>query len=174
MVKGMKKVYRPRTRLSLLACQDGGISRQMGVAEAQKAIDTMREESEEVICDAIAALEAISRQPRRGATLTKSEIGEIMHLADQVVTIAGTFGYDSLGRAARSLCDVVDGLSNTDASNIAPINVHIQALRLMAPGSAKLSPSAEHRVLSELEKIIAHFGFVSMSDKYPIVVGNVN
>ena len=46
----------------------------------------------------------------------------------------------------------------------APIIVHVQAIRLMAPGGLTLTPLQAATVLGELSKIMTHFKFGSLSN----------
>ena len=93
---------------------------------------------EEVILDLrSAALESIvyARLPEAVNAYSKNQMREILCLGDQIVTLAGTFSYDALDKAARSLCDVADGLVRTKRNDMASIHVHMRALRLLAPGA---------------------------------------
>ena len=90
----------------------------------------------------------------------------ILRYADQIVTLAGTFGYQSLDLATRSLCDVTDGLLGAGIDDVAPIAVHVQAMRLMAPGAPALSPPETANVLGELARILTHFELSTISTKH--------
>jgi len=162
MSAGTKRTYFPKTRLSQLAARPGGVSRDSAIENALEAMEEMRDECTVAIETAIAAIEAILYAARNG--LNEAQMKDILGHADRVVTLAGTFGYGLLDTAVRSLCDVTDGLLPAQACEIAPIAVHVQAMRLMAPGSAKLSDIEAGHIFAELSKVRAHLGIVSSAD----------
>jgi hypothetical protein len=81
-----------------------------------------------------------------------------------MVTLAGTFGYGPLGIASRSLCDIADGMMRAGSDVIEPILVHMQAIRMMSPRSAALTPEDADKVLAELARVLTHFNFSPISD----------
>jgi hypothetical protein len=153
------RIFYPKTRLSELAARAGGIPADIAVEEAMKCLDSMRPKGDAEIMGAIAAIEAAL--PGTGEELSGAQMLKILRHADLVVTLAGTFGYADLDCAARSLCDVADGLRRAGMSDVKPIAVHIQAMRLMAPGTA-LSRQHAAVMLEQLAKVAAHFSFGSL------------
>jgi hypothetical protein len=154
----------PKTRLSELIGRLGGISREDAVEKAKIELESMRGKSDEVILESVAALEEIILHPETGNAYSRKQMVEILQLADQIVTLAGTFGYVALDKATRSLCDVTDGLLRAKRNDIASIHVHIRAIRMVVPGAAPLPPEIVEQLLSELAKILAHYGFKGLSD----------
>lgn len=156
-----KKTYFPRTRLADLAARPGGVFGDKAVADATDNIQEMRAESVGLIDRMILDIErvAVGAQADR---LSEAEMNLILVQADQVVTLAGTFGYRALDAAARSLCDVTDGLLGAGMRDAAPIAVHARALRLLAPGAQALPEAAVDSILTELSKIMTHFNFTSL------------
>ena len=142
------------------------MTRDAAVEGAMKSIDSMRAASDETILSSVTAIEAIVYAPHSANRLSAAEMGTILRYADQIVTLAGTFGYQSLDMATRSLCDITDGLLGTGIDHIAPIAVHVQAIRLMAPGGPSLSGAETAKVLDELAKILTHFELSSISTKH--------
>ena len=61
---------------------------------------------------------------------------QLLPICDQLVTLAGTFGYVSLDKAARSLCDLLDGLLNQGKDDLASIRAHVQTIQMFAPGTS--------------------------------------
>ena len=160
----MKMIHFPKTRLSELAQRAGGISRDDAVAGAMQQMESSRGESDDVIETTIAALEAIGLTARRKRLCSRAQLLEILQHGDQLVTLAGMFAYGPLGIASRSLCDMADGMMHAGSHDIAPILVHMQAIRMMAPRSAKLAPEEVDKVLAELARVLAHFNFSPISD----------
>ena len=82
--------------------------------------------------------------------------------ADQVVNTAGTFGYDALDRASRSLCDIADGLLREGRSEVAPVAVHVRAMRLFSPLCTASPATVSEQILAELGKVAAHYNFTPL------------
>jgi hypothetical protein len=157
----MKRVLFPKTRLSELAARPGGVARDAAIEGATEQLQSMRDESNAIIENTIAGIEAIAC---KGARLSDEDMRAILIGADQVVTLAGTFGYGTLDTVARSLCDVTDGLMRAGIDAAAPIAVHARALRLFAPGHAELPQSERDKVLGELAKVLAHFNLAPLGN----------
>ncbi|MEI9888242.1 MAG: hypothetical protein WDN08_17445 [Rhizomicrobium sp.] len=159
--RAKKKVHFPKTRLAELAARAGGLTRDDAVDGAMKSLESMTALANAEICKSIAAMEKIVFGS--GATLDAAAMLAIQAYADQVVTLAGTFGHTTLDAAARSLCDMTDGLQRAGMHDRQPIAVHVQALHLMAPGAMSLSPEHCEKLLGELAKVAGHFSFGSLA-----------
>ena len=162
MTRKTKRTYFPKTRLSELAARPGGIARDMAIEAAMAAIQEMRAESDKTIMAEIEAIEAIVFGAKNTA-LSEDEMQRVLRHADPIVTLAGTFGYQFLDIAVRSLCDVTDGLLRSNIRDAAPIAVHIQSMRLLGPTANALSPEQASKVLAELAKILTHYKFGSLA-----------
>ncbi len=162
MIKAKKKVFFPKTRLAELAARPGGMLRDDAVDAAAGSIESMRAESENKIREAIAALEAIAFAP--GGKLDAACMAQVLERADMVVTLAGMFGFGALDKAARSLCDLADGMLRAGQYDRAPIAVHAQTMHLLAPGSMTLAPEHAEQMLAELAKVTEHFNFGSLAE----------
>jgi hypothetical protein len=160
--KAKKKVHFPKTRLTELVARAGGMTRDDALDSAMKSIESMRAQSDAEIRNSIAAMEDIVFARGAGDTLEQEQIAAVQRHADQVVTLAGTFCYDALDAAARSLCDIADGLLRAGLNHRQPIAVHVQTMHLMAPGVMTLSPEHSEKMLSELAKVTGHFNFGSL------------
>jgi hypothetical protein len=159
----MKMVHFPTTRFSELAARAGGVTGTAAVEGALKNLESSRAESDSVIAKAIATIEAIVYAPHVNDCLTEEEMCAILRHADQIVTLAGTFCYDRLDMATRSLCDLTDGLLRAKLFYAAPVVVLVKAVRLMAPGGAEVSQEEADKVFAGLEKVLSHFQFSSLS-----------
>lgn len=131
-----KKVFFPDIRLQEMLSRPGGIAREQALEAAVANLREISGESDAIIEAAIMAIEAIAGEAR-ASRLTPGQMREILEQADQIVTLAGTFGYTALDRAARALCDVTDGLLRAGLPDAAPIHVHVRALRMFAPSGVK-------------------------------------
>ena len=164
MAGKMKKTYFPTTRFVELAARDGGITQDAAVKSALQSIESKRAESDDVIVKSIVAIESIVYAPNATDRLSEREMRSILRHADQIVTLAGMFCYEWLDLVTRSLCDVTDGLLSAGMSDAAPVTVHVQALRMVAPGAAALAPDEADRVFEGLRKVQAHYHFSSLSN----------
>jgi hypothetical protein len=148
----------PKSRLSELVGRFGGLTREAAIEAATRELGVVRPESDKAIISAIAQMEEIvmGAAKRGDAVLMK----QLLPHCDQIVTLAGTFGYGSLDLATRSLCDLLDGLLNQDKDDLASIRVHVRTIQMFAPGT-KL-PSEEHidLMLLELHKLLDFHGIV--------------
>lgn len=155
----------PKTRLSEMVQRLGGISREDAVANARTELESMRAKSDAVIGESLSALEAIAYKPASREGHSPEQMREILTICDQVVTLAGTFGYGALDKATRSLCDVADGLLQSVRGDAASVMVHAQAMRMVAPGAPPLSAEQAEKMLSELAKIKSKYGFQSLGEQ---------
>jgi len=138
----------------------GGISREEALAAAIENLRSISGEGDQQIEEAINQIEAIAFQRTE---LSARDLKAILDLADQIVTLAGTFGYSYLDRATKNLCDIADGLLQAGRNDAAPILVHARAVRLFSPSASKLTEEEADKVLSELEKIKSFFNFPGMA-----------
>ena len=154
-------IHFPKTRLSELVRKFGGLSRDDAVAAATSELETLRLEADSAILTAIAQLEKMVAADKSGGG--EDAMKELLPVCDQIVTLAGTYGYGALDKATRSLCDLLDGLIGAGTRDRASIRVHVQTIRMMAPGSL-LGPEQVEVMLFELTKLLDHHGFSSLSD----------
>jgi len=156
------KTFFPQTRLAELAARPGGISRSDAIEGAQKSIESLRDQGDATILKSLGELETIA-YGARGGQLSETDMHRTLRLADQIVTLAGTFGYAALDRVVRSLCDLTDGLIRANLRDSAPIAVHVQSMRLVAPGGRAWSDAENDKILSELSKVLAHYNFGTLA-----------
>ncbi|MGH6828244.1 MAG: hypothetical protein ACREFW_04985 [Rhizomicrobium sp.] len=153
----------PKIRLSELVGRFGGVTRSDAVANARKELESLRNQSDEVIENSIEALEKLVYRPDRADRHSAAQMQQILVLGDQIVTLAGTFGYAALDQTTRSLCDVADGLLRTGRADVASVNVHMRAMRMVSPKAPQISSEQLETMLAELRKILAHHGFDQLS-----------
>jgi hypothetical protein len=162
MSRKPRKTYFPKTRLSELVARPGGIPRDTAIEGAVAAIQELRGESDKMIMLLIGAIDDLVTGSKKGQ-MTEDDMIRVLKYADQIVTLSGTFGYQYLDVAVRSLCDVTDGLVRANLRDVAPIAVHVQSMRLLGPGTNALTPDQAGKVLNELAKILTHYKFGSLA-----------
>jgi len=149
-----------KSRLSELAGRFGGLNREEAVEAAVRGLEIMRPESDKAILSAIAQLETIvTGATQRGDSVPMKEL---LPLCDQIVTLSGTFGYGALDKAARSLCDLLDGLLDQGKIDFASIRVHVQTIHMFAPGATPLGEEQIEVMLFELHKLLDFHGLVPL------------
>ena len=92
-------VHFPTLPLQEAASHPGGITRENAVEAAQENLRAISGEGDATIETAITALEAIVGQAAAGR-LTPELLRAVLNEADQVVNMAGTFGYAALAYAS--------------------------------------------------------------------------
>ena len=120
----------------------------------------MRPESDRAILSAIIQLEEVVL--RSAKSNDPVPMKQLLPLADQIVTLAGTFGYRALDKATRSLCDLLGGLLAQGKSNRDSIRVHIQTMHMFAPGAITPSEEQISVMLTELHKLLEFHGFLAL------------
>jgi hypothetical protein len=160
--KAKKKIFVPKTRLAELVGRVGGIHRDIAIESAGESIRGMREQADAAINTAIAAIETTVLAPDASDRLTDDQMRGVLRHGDAIITLSGTFAYSALDAAARSMCDVCDGLLRAGLNSRQPIAVHAQTMHLLAPGNASLSAEHADKLLGELAKVRAFFNFRSL------------
>jgi hypothetical protein len=161
MSRKPRKIFFPKTRLAELVARPGGIPRDVAIEGAKDAIQELRGESDKMIGLLIGAIDDTMKAAKKDE-LSDDAMIQVLRDADQIVTLAGTFGYEHLDTAARSLCDVTDGLMRAGMHHTAPVAVHVQSMRLLGPGTS-LQPEQAAVVLAELAKVLTHYKFGSLA-----------
>ncbi len=170
MARISKKIHFPKTRLSELAARSGGVTRDRAVEEALKSIDNLRDHAVTTIDNATAAIEAILGTAK-GGRIAQDDMRKVLREADNIVTMAGTFGMETLQKIGKSLCDIADGLVSRDMQDVAPIAVHVQAIRLATSRKSEMGVAEASHVLGELVKVREHYNFQSLAETAPVEIG---
>lgn len=165
MSKSHKMIHFPKTRLAKLVARGGGMSQSAALENAQKNIETMHAQGDEFILRLVAEIADIVGAPRPAGNVPEADLTAVLLRADQIVTLAETFDHEFLATIAKSLCDMVEGFLGKGLHDRAPILVHIQALVLMAPGTAKLSDVEFQIVLDQLTKVRRHFNILAAAEE---------
>lgn len=138
----------PENHLATLLQRAHGGLRQDAVAAATVRVQAQRAMAMTAIEALIGGLEA---HDARAANLT-----DISRDADRVVTLARAFELMPLADAARRLCDLVAALRLRGRHAPDALRVHVQALRLFAPGSPVVEDAEAALVLGRIAALAAH------------------
>ena len=151
------KIIPVKNRLGQLMKLPGGVAREEAVAAAGVAVETLREEYISAVPGEIGALEAIVAASGR-KRIPAHELEAMLDRAGHLLTLSGTYGYDLLDEVVKRFCDLATGMIENNIGDVAPVNVHLRAMRLVCPGGAELDEGAASQMLGGLEKVHSHYG----------------
>ncbi|GAA0530559.1 hypothetical protein FHS83_002568 [Rhizomicrobium palustre] len=167
------KSYRVPNRLGKLLQTPGGISREQAVQAAGERVESLREKFLAAIPNEIGALEEILARGG-GKTISEADLQEMLTLADQVLTLSGTYGLTRLDTVVKRFCDLAMGMIDKKLDPAAPVAVHLRAMRLVSPGAAELSDAEAAHVLDGLVSIHIHYGIATVAGAPPAQANNPN
>jgi hypothetical protein len=147
------RFFRPQTSLSILVSRPGGRSREEAVAEAARRVELQRIPAMDMIDGLIAKLGEKIVSLRHTSLY---ELPDILHNADQIISLAATFELGSLTHAARNLCDLCRLFSKEGRIDIDAVTIHVYAIHLLGPKSS-CSGETANAVLDELDGLLEHF-----------------
>jgi hypothetical protein len=154
----------PKNRLAELTGRFGGLKKEEAVAAATRELDVLRPEADKAILASVVQLEEIVEGAWRRRDFSPKLINTLLPPADQIVTLSGTYGYTAMDKAARSLCDLLDGMLRENRNELASVRVHVQTMRMITPGHV-LPPEHVEVLLFELGKVLDHHGIVPPADQ---------
>jgi hypothetical protein len=157
------KIIRVKNLLGELLSIPGGIGREEAIAEAMRLIEELREEYEKAIPVEITSLEDIVAL--FGKTVTSRQLAMILDAVDPLLTLSGTFGPAILDAVVKRFCDLCAGMMEKNITAVAPLRVHLRAMRLV--WKSDLSKEAADEILGELTRIHTHYGIVARSADEP-------
>ncbi|MBS0471280.1 MAG: hypothetical protein JSR60_09430 [Proteobacteria bacterium] len=143
--------YKVKTRLSKLVHRTGGKSRADAISAATRNLLAARDGYIETIEQQI---DLIERTVSTDAPVS-DRLRLLNHLSNNLITLAGTFGFDPLAEACMRLCDLTAAFLERDRWEDAPIAVHVRTIRVLAPGSTEtVDPTT---LLAGLRALLAHY-----------------
>ena len=141
------RLFKPELRLAKLVNEPGGRTLTAAIAEAERRVESVREEATVEIDASIARMaEAL----RSGAWLEKDTL---YPLADWIFGMAGTLKLTELSQAAYSLCALLSrpAIPPTERE----IDLHISTLRALRRPELAGDAAARKNVLDGLRKLAA-------------------
>lgn len=138
-------------RLAKVVAIPGGKRIGEAVADANANILTIKEPCLEALDANIARIRDLAATPAPDT----AALEEIYECSNEAVGLAGLFGLADLGRAAYSLCELIDSRPSGEGVGRQALDVHIDGLRLLRTGDAL--PAAERdRMVEGLLAVVAH------------------
>ncbi len=146
------KWIQKKPRLSAMIDQPGGVTVGRALEQAADLLGDLKQESLEVVEAAIVALEGLTRT---APTDPAPWLEEIYRLAADVLKGVGPFGLADLARASFSLSELADRFRESGRCELAPVQVHVQALRLLLASGEQLPAAAREEILKGLDRVLA-------------------
>lgn len=119
---------RPVNRLTALVDRPGGLRHSEAIASAEANLEAVRGTAlgrlDEILAEMDGAAGSVSTYD-----LVAAET--LYRLSNEIVGLAGVFGYAHMGEAAYSLCDLLDAARAAETWRGAAVTVHLRTLRLL-------------------------------------------
>lgn len=149
-------------RFGTLARRPGGVPRHRAIAQAAAAVEKSRVEGIKGIQEGIRSIEALASVPD-STSLTVETMQGILGFADRIITLAGTFQFQTLSVIAMRLCDLTAQLIAKGRGDTQAVRVFVRALRLVAPPSPALAQKDSNAMTRELMLVLRHYGVDTQS-----------
>lgn len=138
-----------KNRLAKLIQAPGGKRIAAALADARANLDQIADLCLAEIDAAIAAIQDASTAPAR-----TPQSFETMYVASNAMLgLAGLFGREDLGKAAHSLCELLDRAGDWERCPAVALRVHVDSLLLLRHPDA-LSPPQLAEILDGLAKVV--------------------
>ena len=144
--------FKPTNRLASMIRLPGGKTVQEAIQAAQAAVEHYRPEVVSDIDAAIAELERLSTRPAPGAP----EHERVYRISSSVLDHAGLFDLEDVGRAAYSLCELVDRMQERGVWDASAVTVHVGSMRLLRE-MGQGDPLQRAELLRGLAAVVAKF-----------------
>lgn len=154
------KRYMVPNRLSVLVMRDGGLWRAEAIAAAERNVESIRERS-------LAALDGLVEEICAAAApelALDPYCDRLERIANQIITLSGTYGLFHLCDAAKRLCDLLTIVRDRRELLRPPLEVHLSAIRLFAPHNPPPADESARSILRQLEKVLRFLDFVPAAE----------
>ena len=142
---------RPVNPLAGLIDKPGGLRVSEAVAAAEANLEAVRGPALERLDAVLAQMDACA-----GAVegYDAAAFDLLYRLSNEIVGVAGVFGYAPMGEAAYSLCDLLDVSRAAGTWRAAAVGVHLRTLRLLRQqGGPAADPAACQALLEGLRQL---------------------
>lgn len=138
--------FRPRNRLAEMIHEPGGLTIEDALRRAESNIESLHGEVTAAIDQALAKLQQAMPLGVDGAD-------EMYRRSNDIVGFAVTLALRDVGRAAYSLCELLDRQRTRGSWNAQAVAVHVEALRLLREPSGDAVSRA--KILDGLDRVLA-------------------
>lgn len=119
---------RPVNPLAGLIDKPGGLRVSDAVAAAEANLESVRDAALERLDAILVEMDACAAA---APGCEAAAVDTLYRLSNEVVGVAGVFGYPHMGEAAYSLCDLLDASRAAEAWRASAVGVHLRTLRLL-------------------------------------------
>jgi hypothetical protein len=145
-------VFKYENRLAKTLVSSGGVSREEALRSAAMAVEAVREPTIAEIDAQLAKIYLLSETLRAGRD--DQALGDMYIASNRIIGLGGIFGFDELGKAAYSLCELVSRFQANDRVDWPLIAVHVDGLKLLR--NPDEHPAEQRRdVLEGLNRVAA-------------------
>jgi hypothetical protein len=148
----VKRTY-PKHRLNQFFGRRDGTLRSQLVTDAKANIAAIRGESLIEIGQLVDRIQALGEELRRAADPASTQ--PVYELSNQIVGIAGAVGLVHLGKAAYSLCELLDRLTAAKKWNWPAIQVHLDGIQTLRT-KVDDEEAVRDAIIDGLVKVVAH------------------
>ncbi len=141
-----------KNRLAALIKMPGGKKLKDALSDAERNLETVKADCVSQIDALVGEIQTLASGAGDPDLAARERLYD---LGNQIVSLAGTFGMSGLGRAAYSLCELIDVTLDADGCPRGEIRVHAESLQLLRHAE-RLGEAGEAAVLEGLAKIIRH------------------
>lgn len=146
---------RPVNPLAALIDKPGGLRVSEAVAAAEANLESVRDAALERLDAILAEMDACAAAVPGYAAAT---VDALYRLSNEIVGVAGVFGYPHMGEAAYSLCDLLDASRASETWRASAVGVHLRTLRLLRQqGGPAADPLACQAILEGLRQVAQQF-----------------
>jgi hypothetical protein len=146
--------YITPNRLTHFVNTADGIPLAEAIARAEANVAEIKPPSVEHIDALLAEL-----GPKPPTAPAPAEVDRLYRIANELAGICGLFDLPSVGKAAYSLCELLDFLRTAGSWNTAAVAVHLDGLRLLRQeDTGALPPQAAATVLAGLDQVVQRIG----------------
>lgn len=140
-------------RLRAALFTGGGKRIDEAVADADAGLATLVEACLAAVADCIARID--SGYGSQVAGRETHDMGDLYRLSAAIIDACAPIEPKALADAARSLCDVLDYAMEANRWDWPAVDIHIDALRLLASG-VDLGEGGEQRLIQSLDRLRQH------------------
>lgn len=149
------KIYYPKNTLAAAMKAAEPLMAQTALGRAETGLAAIRGQCLAQLDEMLVELAAVA-----GTTPdVRERLKRGYHLSRRIIGLGHVAGYPHVDMAALSLCDVADGLIARNIVDWAPVEAHVDAMRLMR--HPDLPEQAIQMLLSSLDELRARFSCAS-------------
>ena len=145
------KWIQKKPRLATMIDEPGGVTVGKALEQANELLGDLKAESLQVVEAAVVALEGMTKAAPANPG---PWLEEVYRLAAEVLKGVGPFDLDDLARASFSLSELADRFRESGRCELAPIQVHVQSLRLLLANDT-LPAAARAEIINGLDRVLA-------------------